>query len=401
MNKSYNLLLFIKACVAFGILAMVPLSVMASANLTSFKPGKDWYDVDGKLIDCHAGNIIYQANKKTYYWFGEHRNGLSGVSCYSSKDLYNWKYVGLALDKAKEGLGSGIIERPKVAYNAKTNKYAMWFHYDDGQYKLAQQGVASCDSIQGPYKLHDHFQPNGHQSRDIGMFSDDDGKTYIGYAANVGSSINATVRIVELTDDYLGVTQNDVDAKANCEGPAMLKWKDNTYYLVTSLCNGWKPTTANYYTSSKMLSAFTKEGNPFVNDTKKTSFDSQPCSIFKVPGYKDAFIYLGDRWIGQGDAKSQYVFLPIAITSDGQFQLKWYDEWDLSRFTPTSTIDMSSYHFKKAVYENIINETGLHAFDLLGRNLPSYYKKIDNHVMITLDKSEGKKAIAHGIYIMP
>jgi hypothetical protein len=399
MKESHYLGLTIKALVVLGVLIMLPVSAMAAASLTSFKPGKDWYDMDGKLIDCHAGNIIYQADKKTYYWFGEHRNGLSGVSCYSSKDIYNWKYVGLALDKAKEGLGSGIIERPKVAFNAKTNKYVMWFHYDNGSYGLAEQGVAVCDSIQGPYKLHDHFQPNGHQSRDIGMFSDDDGKTYIGYAANVGEKINQTVRIVELTDDYLGVTQNDVDAKANCEGPAMLRWKDNTYYLVTSLCNGWKPTTANYYTSSKMLSAFTKKGNPFINDTKKTSFDSQPCSIFKVPGYKDAFIYLADRWIGQGDPKSQYVFLPIAITSDGQLQLKWYDEWDLSKFTPTSIKQPNKNDFRKLIITNLRSNSGLHIYDLLGRNLHNYFPKSEYVKLVNIKKNPSAIMLPDGMYI--
>ncbi len=376
-----------------------PVLVFSAGSLTSFKPGKDWFDIDGKLIDCHAGNIIFVQGTKTYYWFGEHRGSPSGVSCYSSKDLYNWKNEGIALNKATAGLSSGIIERPKVAYNAKTNKYVMWFHYDNNNYGLAHQGVAVCDSAKGPYTFKEHFQPNGHQSRDIGMFSDADGKTYIGYAANNGSSINAEVRLVELSDDYLSVTTNDVVTGAHCEGPAILKW-NNKYYLLTSLCSGWDPNEASYYTCSKVLGTYTKIGSPCIPTSEKKTFNSQPSSIFKVPGYSDGFIYVGDRWNGSGSTKSQNVFLPIAMTSDGKMQLKWYDEWKLSVFTPTTVVDERSVNLKKALNLRSGSSAGLHVFDLRGRNVTRSHKNIRNRVLLVMEKGALPSRPSNGMYIV-
>ena len=392
MKQPFHVFFSINIWAVLGFLSMLPLFVQASSNLSSFKPGQNWYDIDGKIIDCHAGNIIYQIERKTYYWFGEHRGSPSGVSCYSSKDLYNWKNEGVALNKATAGLSSGIIERPKVAYNAKTNKYVMWFHYDNSSYGLAHQGVAVCDSAKGPYKFLNHFLPNGHQSRDIGMFSDADNKTYIGYAANSDKGINSEVRLVELSEDYLSVTKNDVITGAHCEGPAMLKW-NGLYYLLTSLCSGWDPNEASYYTCNKVLGSYKKIGNPCIPATETKTFNSQPSSIFKVPGYSNGFIYIGDRWNGMGSTKSQYVFLPIFMTEKGEMQLKWFDEWDLSMFTVSAVKESEKNNFRSLLLINIKTSNRLHAYDLLGRNFPCYYKNDDNPVCIIKDSEQSSKIL--------
>jgi beta-xylosidase len=171
---------------------------------------------------------------------------------------------------------------------------------------------------------------------------------------------------VELTADYLNVTTNDVITGAHCEGPGMLK-TNGMYYLITSLCSGWTPNKANYYTASTVTGPFTSKGNPCIGDTANTTFNSQPCSIFKIPGYTNGFMYMGDRWNGVGNANSQYVFLPITITSTGVMQIKWAASWTLGVFTPGSIEVKNGFDFKKAVFSNALNNTGLHAFDLLGR----------------------------------
>ena len=367
----------------------------AASTLTSFKPGQDWKDSDGKIIDCHAGNIIHQAETGTFFWFGEHRGSPSGVACYSSKDLYNWKNEGIALNKSTAGLSGGIIERPKVAYNANTKKYVMWFHYDSPNYSLAHQGVAMCDSAPGPYTFLEHFAPNGHESRDMGMFSDDDGKTYIGYA----SKNNSEVRMVELSEDYLNVTKNDVVTGAHCEGPAVLKW-NGLYYLLTSQCQGWTPNPATYYTSPKILATFTSKGSPCIDDTKKTTFDSQPSSILKVPGYADGFIYIGDRWNGVGSTKSQYVFLPIFITSDGKMQLKWYDEWKLDVFTPLSIDGKNPSGLGMAVRYTNDGDGSLHGYDLLGRGIPSLYHGRGERTVMNIHHCRTNNRLPVGLYLL-
>ena len=289
-----------------------PACSQTLTQYTSFKPGQVWLADDGQPIDCHGGNIIYLDSLKTFYWYGEHRGEPKGAACYSSKDLYNWKNEGVVLAKGS----IEIFERPKVIYDAVKRQYVMWFHYDGNRYALAELGVAVSNTPTGPFVVQNHYRPNGHESRDIGLYVEPETqKAFIGYAAD---HVNRTIRMVELSGDYLSTTPQDTDIDAHCEGPGILK-KNGVYYLLTSGCSGWTPNPATYYTATNLMGPYTKHGNPFVGDAGNNSFNSQPCYIFKIPGYKDAYLYMGDRWNGGGHPDSQYVFLPITITQD------WYD----------------------------------------------------------------------------
>lgn len=101
--------------------------------------GEIWNDTDGNPINAHGGGILY--HEGTYYWYGEYKLGktvlpewatwecfrtdVSGVSCYSSKDLSTWKFEGLVLPAVKNDTlhdlhPSQVLERPKVVYNKAT-----------------------------------------------------------------------------------------------------------------------------------------------------------------------------------------------------------------------------------------------------------------------------------------
>src|SRR5690242_2184716 len=139
-----------------------------------------WYDEDGMVINAHGGGMLY--SNKTYYWFGEKRgaHASEGVNVYSSKDLYHWKYEGLALSPSQDpqtDIAVGcVMERPKVIYNAKTKRVVLWFHLElKGQgYKAARAGVAIRDKITRPYQFIKSFRPNDNMSRDMTLFVDDD-----------------------------------------------------------------------------------------------------------------------------------------------------------------------------------------------------------------------------------
>ena len=78
---------------------------------TDFQPGQVWNDTDGNPINAHGGGLLY--HEGTYYWYGEYKKGetvlpewatwecyrtdVTGISCYSSKDLMNWKFEGIVL----------------------------------------------------------------------------------------------------------------------------------------------------------------------------------------------------------------------------------------------------------------------------------------------------------------
>ena len=99
--------------------------------------GEVWRDMNGDTINAHGGGLLFHEEK--YYWFGENRPASGfvtekGINCYSSTDLCDWKYEGIALGvSGEEGhdIEKGcIMERPKVIYNEKTGKFVMWFHLE-------------------------------------------------------------------------------------------------------------------------------------------------------------------------------------------------------------------------------------------------------------------------------
>ena len=77
---------------------------------SNFQPGEVWLDTDGKAIQAHGGGILAIGNK--YFWYGEDRTigRQSGVCCYSSTDLYNWKYEGVVFDIVSDFLDTSILQ---------------------------------------------------------------------------------------------------------------------------------------------------------------------------------------------------------------------------------------------------------------------------------------------------
>ena len=155
-----------------------------------FRPGEVWLDADGRPIQAHGGGVLH--DRGTYYWFGENKEGKTqtyardnyridavGVSCYSSRDLVNWKNEGTVLpvsrSEASDLHPSKVVERPKVIFNERTVRYVMWLHIDSEDYTAARTGVAVSDSPAGPYEYLGSFRPNRQESRDMTVFKDEDG----------------------------------------------------------------------------------------------------------------------------------------------------------------------------------------------------------------------------------
>ena len=277
-------------------------------------PAGVWNDVNGEYINAHGGGILLFDSK--YYWFGEHRpaKGFStevGVTCYSSTDLCNWRYEGVALSVSEEAgneIEKGcIMERPKVIYNKRTKKFVMWFHLElKGKgYEAARAGVAVSDSPTGPYRFvsssrvcpgifplnmteeerdmqwnmeqfEEWWTPEwreavnkglfvkrdlegGQMSRDMTLYVDDDGIAYHIYS----SEENLTLQIAELTDDYQGHSGKYVRLfpGGHNEAPAIFK-KDGTYWMITSGCTGWAPNAARLFSAPSIWGPWTQHPNP-------------------------------------------------------------------------------------------------------------------------------------------
>jgi hypothetical protein len=366
-------------------LLLICSSSYSQLLVRTIKPGQIWPDNQGKHINAHGGGIIFYND--TYYWFGEYSvprlekdKSRYGVSCYSSKDLLNWKNEGLALKVISDSaslLNPGcVIERPKVIHNEKTGKFVMWFHHElKGQgYKAALTGVAVSDNITGPYKYIKSLRPDagvwpenfpveyknstikeadlksgseewktavkeglyvrrdfqgGQMARDMTLFVDKDGKAYHVHA----SEENMTLHFSELTDDYLDFTGKYfrvLPGESN-EAPAIF-FARGKYFMFTSGTTGWKPNAARLSSSKKLTGQWKNIGNPCrgTEDENKITFGSQSTQILQVHGKRNVFIYMGDRWIPENLADSRHIWLPVEW-ENGNPIIKWYPNWNLSK----------------------------------------------------------------------
>ncbi|TFH23584.1 MAG: glycosyl hydrolase family 43 [Bacteroidia bacterium] len=314
----------------------------------SIEPGKIWNDTQGNPINAHGGGILL--HEGIYYWFGEikkdstwrvpyittwecYRTNAGGVSCYSSKNLTDWEYEGVALVPERSNPASDIhfskvIERPKVIYNQETGKFVMWMHIDSEDYSYARAGVAVSDSPAGPYTYLHSIRPNNQMSRDMTLFKDDDGNAYHIYS----SENNATLYISLLSDDFLSPSGTFIRTLENQsrEAPAIFKQRGK-YYLITSGCTGWAPNPASYAVADSVLGHWEVKGNPCVGKNAETTFDSQSTFVLQAGGSDNAFIFMADRWNKADLEDSRYVWLPINIEND-ELSISWIDQWDLRHF---------------------------------------------------------------------
>lgn len=284
------------------------------------KNGTMWLDTDGNPIQAHGGMI--EKFDGIYYWYGENKagetvlkeNGLHrvdfiGFSCYSSADCISWKNEGLVLkasDQPDSPLHkSRVGERPKVLYNEKSRKYVMWFHLDSHDYMTAHTGVAVADRPTGPFQFVREMCPNRFDSRDMTLFKDTDGKAYLIYS----SDWNKTLRIAQLTDDYLDV--NGVYSHAfpeqEREAPAIFI-KDGLYYMITSGCTGWEPNNALFGISHNIFSGWKLIGDPCTGENARQTYFGQSTYVFE----KDGRHYLMlDHWNPSNLKESGYSILPV------------------------------------------------------------------------------------------
>ena len=310
--------------------------------LSAHKQGEIWQDTDGNFINAHGGGILY--HNGTYYWYGEckgeqtyrspgvgwecYRTDTKGVTCYSSKDLDNWKFEGVVLQPITSDTESDIhptmvIERPKVLYNDKTGKFVMWMHIDNPMYNFARAGVAVSDSPTGPFEYIRSERPNGAECRDMTLFKDDDGNAYHIYS----SEGNATLHISRLSDDYL--SQSGVFSIAlknqSREAPAIFK-HNGKYYLITSGCSGWSPNEAEYAVANTILGPWKTMGNPCRGKDADKTFYGQ--STFVIPVFKNAgteFIAMFDKWNKNNLIDSRYIWLPVAVDGEN-ITIDWNED---------------------------------------------------------------------------
>ncbi len=360
---------------------------------TAFRPGQPWMDTENNVIQAHGGHVQRLTVKdrvtgelvEKWWWVGEDKTkgNRGGICAYSSEDLYNWTFEGIVLRNvsSREQLDTeeyfkelyadytdrqldnvytcindttSIIERPKMIYNRKTDQYIIWFHADgptassNSNYAAASAGVAVSNTPYGPFRFIDRYRLNTcpedqedkypksrGMARDMNLFVDDDGTAYIIYS----SEENLTLYISKLNDTYTYLAADPEKAVygtdfirifpgAQREAPAVFK-KDGRYYMMTSGCTGWTPNPARMFTADSMLGTWVDKGDPCIDDSKRTTFDSQSTCIFLADEESQTYIYMGDRWFSEDLANSRYIWLPVTFDQEGNASISYIGEWKL------------------------------------------------------------------------
>lgn len=342
----------------------------------SIRPGQVWLDTKGERIHAHGGSLM--ALGGAYYWYGENKEKTDekagiwhwGVRCYRSADLYNWEDLGLIIPPEPEDPDSPLhpsacLDRPHILYNERTKKFVCWLKImqKDG---TQSETVLTADSLTGPYtKVRVGLRPLGMSAGDFDLAVASDGKGYYYF-----ERVHTETICADLTDDYTGVTGYYSTHFPRKQPPFVREatahfLRDGLHYLVTSGTTWYLPNPSELAVGESWHGPYRVLGNPHPGDPSHTSFHSQVSAVFQVPGKRDLYIALADRWLPkemhrryedyardfelqfnpalprpagwqpaypEGDTKNaEYVWLPFRF--DGEMGiLDWRDEWRIEEF---------------------------------------------------------------------
>lgn len=283
---------------------------------TKIENGELWYDTAGNVVQAHGAGFLKQG--KTWYMIGEDRSKSwnPDVNMYSSEDLQHWRFEGKIIQNGvtHPQLGKGrFIERPKLLYNKKTQKYVVWCHWESGNYGASEAGVFYADNITGPYTFHSGERPLGIKSRDCNVFVDDDGTAY--FVSTIEE--NQHLGFFKLKDDYLSADSCTTLFKGmSREAPAIVK-VEGKYYMFSSACTGWDPNQCKLSYSENMTNGWSK----LTNIGDRIAYDTQAASILTIKGSKQTtYLYVGDRWMDPDLPNSKTIIFPLVI-KDGNCEI--------------------------------------------------------------------------------
>jgi Glycosyl hydrolases family 43 len=308
--------------------ALIPFAAtLLCAQAPVIRPGAVWLDDRGRQIQAHGGGMIRW--KGLFYWFGEDRTQGNDperryVACYSSSDLVHWKFRRQAVALVDpEHLGpKWILERPKVFHNARSGKFVMYAHLDNGSYGVARVAVLVSDRIDGDYHYVKSFRPLGEESRDIGQFIDDDGAAYLIFESRPTKGFF----IARLSRDYLSVEERVSFLEAPLEGGALVHYL-GLYYAIGSHLTGWNPNPNVYATALSLSGPSTEFKNIAPPDTN--TYGSQSTMLLKIAGSrKTSVLYMGDIWRPNALWDSRYLWMPLEI-GNGNLHVPPPHDWTL------------------------------------------------------------------------
>ncbi len=320
-----------KSIVTFLLLfSSIYLPAQKKSTFNAIYSGIPWFDDRGNTVSAHGANIV-KDNRK-YYLFGERHddtsNAFVGFNCYSSVDLYNWKFESIALPPQQSGkLGPNRVgERCKVMKCPTTGEYIMYMHADTLGYVDQFVGYATAKNITGPYIFHGPLLFNGKPIKkwDMGTFQDKDGS---GYVLLHGGDI------YKLNDDYKSISEQVNKAfERGFESPAIFR-KDSLYYFLGSGLTGWERNDNYYFTSTSLKGPWIQRG--FFAPQGTLTWNSQTTFVLPVEGSREiTYMFMGDRWSFPKQASAAtYVWQPLIVSGYNISLPKFKEGWKINQST--------------------------------------------------------------------
>ena len=372
---------------------------LASAAYSQTITNDQFYKtVDGNFIYSQGGGVLQVGD--TYYWYGVKYNGavtyaanptsknsdtgFLGVTCYSSKDLVNWKDEGIVL--ATDQIGGGWFGRIGVVYNSKTKKYVLAGQGSSPSWEFGEY-FATSDSPTGPFKYSNiqlesamTFFTNNNTG-DQTLFQDDDGKAYV-ICSNVKGRTHLYVAPLRESDflqiDASKVTEIHKSTVGGREGNAMFK-HDGVYYFCSSDLHGWNTSQTYCMSATNILGPYSEE---FVLEGTQYDFShvTQTGFFIMVNGTEGSFVVnAGDRWsdfAGNGLGFNQW--LPISFET-GKPVFHSLSQWNIDVKRGTWSVgDDNNYCLNPTFEADRVSQTTLTGWNLTGAdsdNINSTSKK--------------------------
>ena len=319
--------LFTMLAVIMSMLLMLPLGASAETNRI-IQNNSFWKDTSGNNIYSQGGGVFKFGY--TYYWYGVHYSGaetyaanptkknedygFKAVTCYSSKDLVNWKFENNVLTSDSEGFPWAYwFGRLGVAYNANTKKYVLVAQHNESVL------FASCDSPTGNFKvenIQDYITNVAKQGTgDQTIFIDDDGKAYL-ICSNKGGRGNQYVAPLRESDYLAAEPATRVARGYGREGNCMFKYKGKYYFCASDL-HGWNSSHTYYMVADNIMGPYS-EWKVMDGTDEDFSHVTQTGFFVTVHGSEqETVLFCGDRWsdfAGNGIGYNQWV--PLSFDGD-------------------------------------------------------------------------------------
>lgn len=266
-----------------------------------------WNDTSGAPIDCHEGMVLRVGS--TWYWYGRryrgNDRGVYGnpggrfrcpIVVSTSDDLVHWTPTRVAVAYPSDAPWNvGTLHRPRVAFNASTRLFVLWFFHLVTEPKPAVTTlVATSTSPAGPFEIVGEAETAGTiPSGDLDLLVDSDGR---GYLASGDWDRNALV--APLSDDFTRTTAApevvmaaDAARGVRYEGYALTRHCGRYLYAASGV-NGLAASETAYALADHPLGPW----RPMGSMSRENTWGCQISSLAHIPE-TGVLMALSDRWL--------------------------------------------------------------------------------------------------------